>query len=96
MRGECCGAAVVAGDGLDLGNALRCKPPWPRSHHRSIFADMSVRAEEAILSDAAAASADVEEKSELLVDAAAALTLHEHYDTTGAAIVPGSPLFTCQ
>ena len=57
---------------------------------------MSVRADEATLSDAAATSADVEEKSELLVDAAAALTLHEHYDTTGAAVVPLFPLFTCK
>jgi hypothetical protein len=71
------------------------KPPWTRPHHRSIFADMSLRVDDATLSDAAAAIADVEEKSELLVDAAAALTLHEHYDTTGVAVVPVSPLFTC-
>ena len=75
----------------------RCRPfwaeaPWTRPHHRSISADMSVRADEATLSDAAAAaSSDVKEKSELLVAVAAALTLQEHYDTTGAVVVPPFP-----
>jgi hypothetical protein len=45
---------------------------------------MSASSEEEILSDAAAAAAEIEEKSEVLVDAAAALSLYEHYDTTGA------------